>query len=93
MACEVLDLAVMSYAGVYCERFDPKFLEDDRSEICLPYMDEIPGALTPLISLRHRRLQCLDIMLKCPVWVFHSYKHKDDCRLLLSTTVEILSDI
>lgn len=106
----VLDLGVLSYAGAHVERFDTTYLGAGRTElpIVLPFLRldlelgelHFSSGADKLLSLRQRRLQCLDAFLgNRGVWVFEipdsssTSVMTDADRLLLSASITAFSDI
>jgi hypothetical protein len=99
-----LELAILSYAGAHIQRFDVDLLEKDVECFPIPrrfiYNDptlrEISArSIHESISIRRRRLQCLDNFLgEAEPWVFHQdFASRGNERLCLSTTIDALTDL
>ena len=85
---QVLDFALLSYAGAHLEAFDERYLGQRFRSF----------HLHAFLILRRRRLQCLDEFLgHQDVWVFHPYSVapslEENARLLLSTSIDTMADV
>jgi hypothetical protein len=97
----VLDLAVISYSGAHIERFDFRYLRNERNEAESLDPARLSASWTYLIDgsdgllLRRRSLRCLrPFLADKPVWVFQSQSLWDDeGELWLSSTAEEIADI
>jgi hypothetical protein len=107
LTAQVIELAIVSYAGAHIERFDEFLFGRELSFTLVPriiYHDDtltrigqtLPIHKSCIVEFSRRKLQCMDSFLngKQP-WVFHSqrpYTHVSE-RLYLSTNIEPLTDI
>ncbi|PQE29553.1 beta transducin het-e4s protein [Rutstroemia sp. NJR-2017a BBW] len=107
LTVQVIELAIMSYAGAHIERFDESLFGGRPSFTLLPqrmYNDDTLTRISQttyfhesgIIEFSRRKLQCMDSFLngKEP-WVFHKRRPYPDVsdRLYLSTKIEPLTDL
>ncbi|KAM3066964.1 hypothetical protein ACMFMF_010013 [Clarireedia jacksonii] len=107
LTAQVIELAIISYAGAHIERFDESLLGRETTFTIRPrriYYDDmltrigqkVPNCPSCMIKFSRRKLQCMDSLLngKQP-WVFHSQRPytKVGGRLYLSTNIESLTDL
>ncbi|PQE30331.1 hypothetical protein CJF32_00008233 [Rutstroemia sp. NJR-2017a WRK4] len=107
LTAQVIELAIISYAGAHIERFDETLFGRELSFTLLPRRIYHDDTLTRIghttyihescvIEFSRRKLQCMDSFLngKKP-WVFHSQRSYNNVseRLYLSTKIEPLTDL
>ncbi|PQE07794.1 hypothetical protein CJF31_00007621 [Rutstroemia sp. NJR-2017a BVV2] len=107
LTAQVIELAIISYAGAHIERFDESLFGRGIVFTLLPrriYHDDtlarigqtLPIHENCIIKFSRRKLQCMDSFLngKQP-WVFHSQRPYTNVseRLYLSTNIEPLTDL
>lgn len=105
LTTQVIELAILSYAGAHIQPFHTELVEKDSSSFHIPqrfkYHDDSLNGLGGLsgisnlgglgVEMRRRQLQCMDRFLggKQP-WVFHPFEHgSPDYKIRLSLSSTI----
>lgn len=94
---EVLDLALMSYAGAHVADFDRTYLGVHKDQFVIPAYTNVSlraGDWRPKVYMYRKSMLCLEKLLHRQVWVFSSEPNdgRND-RLYLSSNIETFADM